>query len=103
MPHPTTESGSGPHQSAADVIQLLQRGIPQHHLARAVALVGDGDIQPQDIEQVLLQRGYVLIAAAVPMATAAVPIIAWCSLPIDNARTSRSISLAATVLPLEDW
>ena len=35
------------------------------------------------------------IDAAVPIATAAVPIIAWCSLPIDNARTSRSTSPAA--------
>ena len=42
------------------------------------------------------------IAAAVPMATAAVPIIAWCSLPIDSARTSRSMSAAATCLPLDD-
>lgn len=40
------------------------------------------------------------MAAAVPMATAAVPIIAWCSLPMDSARTSRSISPAATSLPL---
>ncbi|MOA69251.1 hypothetical protein D3C78_1973270 [compost metagenome] len=36
------------------------------------------------------------------MATEAVPIMAWCSLPIDRARTQTSISLAATVLPLED-
>ena len=36
------------------------------------------------------------IAAAVPIATAAVPIIAWCSLPIDIARTSRSTSSTPT-------
>ncbi|MNG17246.1 hypothetical protein D3C84_1012220 [compost metagenome] len=41
------------------------------------------------------------MAAAVPIATAAVPIMAWCSLPMDNARTSRSISSALIVLPLE--
>ena len=41
------------------------------------------------------------IAAAVPIATAAVPIIAWCSLPIDIARTSRSTSPAFTRLPLD--
>ena len=41
------------------------------------------------------------MAAAVPMATAAVPIMAWCSLPMDSARTSRSTSCAAMVLPLE--
>jgi hypothetical protein len=41
-------------------------------------------------------------AAAVPMATAAVPIIAWCSLPIESARTSRSMSAAATCLPLDE-
>ena len=40
-------------------------------------------------------------AAAVPIATAAVPIIAWCSLPMDRARTRRSISPAPTCLPLE--
>src|SRR5690606_41939996 len=40
------------------------------------------------------------IAAAVPMATAQVPIIAWCSLPIDSARTLRSMSAAAMALPL---
>jgi hypothetical protein len=42
------------------------------------------------------------IAAAVPMATAAVPIIAWCSLPIDSARTFRSIESALIGLPLDD-
>ena len=40
------------------------------------------------------------IAAAVPMATAQVPIMAWCSLPIDIARTSKSTSLCVMVLPL---
>ena len=38
------------------------------------------------------------IDAAVPIATAAVPIIAWCSLPIDSARTSRSMSDGGDVL-----
>ena len=42
------------------------------------------------------------MAAAVPIATAAVPIIAWCSLPIESARTCRSMSAAATCLPLDD-
>src|SRR5690606_8212906 len=41
------------------------------------------------------------MAAAVPIATAAVPIIAWCSLPIDSARTRRSISWALICLPLD--
>ena len=41
------------------------------------------------------------MAAAVPMATAAVPIMAWCSLPIDSARTSKSTSPASMVLPLD--
>ena len=41
-------------------------------------------------------------AAAVAMATEAVPIIAWCSLPIDIARASRSMSAACTGLPLDD-
>src|SRR5690606_9803188 len=41
------------------------------------------------------------IAAAVPMATAQVPIIAWCSFPMESARTLRSMSAAATALPLE--
>jgi hypothetical protein len=41
------------------------------------------------------------MAAAVPMATAAVPIMAWCSLPMDRARTSRSMSPASTRLPLD--
>ncbi|CFT93982.1 Uncharacterised protein [Bordetella pertussis] len=36
-----------------------------------------------------------------PIATAAVPIIAWCSLPMDSARTRRSMSPAPTCLPLE--
>src|SRR5690606_33322736 len=40
-------------------------------------------------------------AAAVAIATDAVPIIAWCSLPIDSARTLRSMSAAAIALPLE--
>src|SRR5690554_2411774 len=35
------------------------------------------------------------------MATAQVPIIAWCSLPMDSARTSRSTSPALICLPLE--
>jgi hypothetical protein len=30
-----------------------------------------------------------------------VPIIAWCSLPMDMARTSRSTSPAPTALPLD--
>jgi hypothetical protein len=42
------------------------------------------------------------MAAAVPMATAAVPIMAWCSLPIDRARTSRSTSSALIDLPDEE-
>ena len=37
-----------------------------------------------------------------PMATAAVPIMAWCSLPMDMARTSKSMSPASTRLPLDD-
>ena len=41
------------------------------------------------------------IAAAVPIATAAVPIIAWCNLPMDSARTSRSTSPALIALPLD--
>ena len=41
------------------------------------------------------------MAAAVPIATAAVPIMAWCSLPIDNARTFRSISAELICLPLD--
>jgi hypothetical protein len=41
------------------------------------------------------------MAAALAMATAAVPIMAWCSLPMDRARTLRSMSAAATALPLE--
>ena len=41
-------------------------------------------------------------AAAVAMATEAVPIIAWCSLPIDMARALRSMSAAwICLLPLE--
>ena len=39
---------------------------------------------------------------AVPIATAAVPIMAWCSLPIDKARTNKSTSAGSTVLPLEE-
>ena len=42
------------------------------------------------------------LAAAVAMATEAVPIIAWCSLPIDMARASRSMSPAFTGLPLDE-
>src|SRR5690606_11467658 len=41
------------------------------------------------------------MAAAVAMATAQVPIMAWCSLPIDMARTLRSMSAADTGLPLD--
>src|SRR5690606_4666680 len=40
------------------------------------------------------------MAAAVPMATAQVPIMAWCSLPMLRARTHRSMSAAAMCLPL---
>ena len=40
-------------------------------------------------------------AAAVAMATEAVPIMAWCSLPMDSARTSTSTSPAPIFLPLE--
>ena len=36
------------------------------------------------------------------VATAQVPIMAWCSLPMDMARTSRSTSPAPTALPLDD-
>src|SRR5690606_18144848 len=39
-------------------------------------------------------------AAAVAIATEAVPIIAWVGLPIDIARTLRSMSPAAICLPL---
>ena len=40
------------------------------------------------------------MAAALAMATAAVPIMAWCSRPMDRARTSRSMSAARTGRPL---
>ena len=36
-----------------------------------------------------------------PMATAAVPIMAWWSLPMERARTLRSMSPAAIALPLD--
>ena len=39
---------------------------------------------------------------AVAMATAAVPIMAWCSLPMDRARTQRSMDSAVTSVPLAD-
>ncbi len=41
------------------------------------------------------------MAAAVAMATEAVPIMAWWSLPIDSARTQRSMSLAFSSVPAE--
>ena len=42
------------------------------------------------------------MTAAVPLATAAAPIIAWWSLSIDSARTCRSISTMGMSLPLEE-
>ena len=41
------------------------------------------------------------IAAAAAIATAPVPVIAWCSCPIEKIRASRSIDEAATNLPSE--
>jgi len=41
------------------------------------------------------------LAAAVAIATSAVPIMAWCSLPIDKALTSTSMSLVIMALPLD--
>ena len=40
-------------------------------------------------------------AAAAAIETDAVPIIAWCSFPMESARTSRSTSPALTARPLE--
>ena len=57
------------------------------HYARAIAYAVDG------IRVIEILRSNEL--------TAAVPIIAWCSLPIDIARTSRSTSPAPIFLPLE--